>query len=156
MKKIILSGIVAMMLITSASANNEVGIVDIAQAIEKIIDNQIMLEKKIKALEDADKKLIKSTQETLSTLEKLEKNDNTLHTRLLKAELKISDIEKSLDLQEAQLALLDKSSKKNVITNEENINNTTVTVKVHVSNIRTSPKKSKNISRKVNKYGYRN
>ena len=151
MKKILLSGITTIMLVTGANANNnEVGLLDIVQAIEKIIDNQIMLEKKIKVLWNTDKKNIKTTEETLLSLEKLDKNDNELHTRLLKAELKISDIEKSLNLQESQLKYWEKSAKKNDIENEENVNNT-VTVKARFANIRMSPKKTKNISRKVNK-----
>lgn len=82
MKKIVL----CMALSYATTFANDVTIVDIGKAVEKIYANQVLLEKK---LIDAEK-LLKSYKQQIddynSLIKKLEHNDNILNTNILKLE----------------------------------------------------------------------
>lgn len=73
-------------------ANNDlIGFKDLSKAVEKLIDNQIYLEKKIINLESENKALKQSLEEMNSKLITLEKNDNTLNTNILKLGLQFEE-----------------------------------------------------------------
>lgn len=75
-------------------ANDTIGFKDLSKAVEKLIDNQIYLEKKILKLEGENtdlKQLIENINPKFVTLEK---NDNTLNTNLLKLSFQFDEFKK--------------------------------------------------------------
>ena len=72
-------------------ANDTIGFKDLSKAVEKLIDNQIYLEKRIVKLESENKELKQLFQDTNSKFATFEKNDNTLNTNLLKLSLQFDE-----------------------------------------------------------------
>lgn len=73
-------------------ANNDIiTFSDLSVAVEKLYDNQVMLEKKIVGLEKTNKDLMSNYDEVKAKLDELSKNQNTLHTKQLKLELQLEE-----------------------------------------------------------------
>ncbi len=93
MKKLVLGSIfIANMLLAN---NHIITFSDLSVAVEKLYDNQVMLEKKIVGLEKTNKDLMSNYDEVKAKLDELSKNQNTLHTKQLKLELQLEEKNKT-------------------------------------------------------------